>query len=148
MNLKKTLSPAVMFPRIDASTKEDAIRDMVTRLAAVHGIDEVEPLLTAVLEREQKDSTGLERGIAVPHGKTDAVNRLLAGIGRLAEPIEYGTRDGSPVRLLVMTVSPLARTGPHLQFIGEVVRLLRDENQRNALIEATDAVAMYGVMIR
>jgi len=148
MNLKKTLSPAVMFPRIEASTKEDAIREMVTRLAAANGVDDVDPLLAAVLEREEKDSTGLERGIAVPHGKTDAVNRLLAGIGRLVEPVEYGTRDGLPVRLLVMTISPQARSGPHLQFIGEVVRLLRDEAQRDALIGAVDAAAMYEAMTR
>lgn len=148
MNLKKTLSPSVMFPALDATSKESAIEAMVRSLAAAHDVVDVDPLLQAVLDRERKDSTGLEHGIGVPHGKTDAVSGLMAGIGRLVEPVEYGTRDGSPVQLLVMTISPIGRTGPHLQFIGEVVRLLRDEAQRSALLSASDAEEMYEAMIR
>lgn len=148
MNLRKTLNPSVVFPAIEASTKDEAITEMVRLLAQANGVDDIEPLLTAVFERERKDSTGLEHGIAVPHGKTNAVDSLFAGIGRLVSPVDFGTRDGSMVRLLVMTISPLGKTGPHLQFIGEVVRLLKDEAQREALLEATDAEAMYKAMIR
>lgn len=148
MNLKKTLSPTVMFPALEAPDKDAAIEAMVRALAAAHGAHDIDPLMKCVFQREEKDSTGLEHGIGVPHGKTDAVSDLMAGIGRLVEPVEYGTRDGSPVRLLVMTISPVGRTGPHLQFIGEVVRLLRDEAHRNALLTATDAAAMYEVMVR
>ncbi len=148
MDLKKTLTPAVLFPAIEASSRDDAIATMVNLLAAARGAEPVAPLLDVIMERERKDSTGLEHGIAVPHGKTDAVGELIAGIGRLVEPVEWGTRDGSPVRILIMTISPLARTGPHLQFIGEVVRLLKDESHRDALIAAPDAAAMYKVMIK
>lgn len=148
MNLRKTLAPSVVFPAIDASTKDEAITEMVRLLAHANGIYEIEPLLTAVFDRERKDSTGLEHGIAVPHGKTNAVDRLFAGIGRLVTPVEFGTRDGSSVRLLVMTISPVGKAGPHLQFIGEVVRLLKDGEQRNALLQAEDADAMYRAMIR
>ncbi len=146
MNLKKTLSPAVIFPSIEATSKEEAIETMVSLLAGARGVGPIEPLLQVVMEREEKDSTGLEHGIAVPHGKTDAVNDLIAGIGRLTEPVEWETRDGVPVRILVMTISPLARTGPHLQFIGEVVRLLKDESHRDALISAAGAREMYEIM--
>lgn len=148
MDLKKTLTPSVVFPAIHASTKNEAITEMVRLIAEANGVSDIEPLLTAVFERERKDSTGLEHGIAVPHGKTNAVDRLFAGIGRLVEPVEFGTRDGSLARLLVMTISPLGKTGPHLQFIGEVVRLLKDEGQRTALLTAPDATAMYNAMIR
>jgi mannitol/fructose-specific phosphotransferase system IIA component (Ntr-type) len=148
MNLKKTLSPAVMFPALEAPDKDSAIEAMVRALAGAHGVNDLDPLLECVFNREKKDSTGLEHGIGVPHGKTDAVAGLMAGIGRLIEPVEYGTRDGSAVRLLVMTISPVGRTGPHLQFIGDVVRLLRDEAHRNALLAAADLAARYAVMVR
>ncbi|MFA7566068.1 MAG: PTS sugar transporter subunit IIA [Alkalispirochaeta sp.] len=146
MNLKKILSPSVIFPSIEVTTKEDAIESMVKLLAAARDAGPIEPLLEVVMERERKDSTGLEQGIAVPHGKTDAVTDLIAGIGRLVEPVEWGTRDGSLVRILVMTISPLKRTGPHLQFIGEVVRLLREERHRTSLLSASGASEMYDVM--
>jgi mannitol/fructose-specific phosphotransferase system IIA component (Ntr-type) len=59
MNLRKTLAPSFVFPAINASTKDEAITEMVRLLARANGVDEIEPLLTAVLERERKDSTGL-----------------------------------------------------------------------------------------
>lgn len=137
-----------MFPRIEAGEKRAAIEMMVRLLAAARGITDPAPLIQAVLEREEKDSTGLEQGVAVPHGKTDAVSDLLAGIATLGEGIDFASRDGVPARILVMTVSPLKRSGPHLQFIGAVVRLLRDEEQRTALINAETPEDMYRAMVR
>ncbi len=148
MNLRKVLSPRVMFPDLDSAPKEAVITGMVQRLADAYGVSDVEPLVAAVLERERKDSTGLEYGIAVPHGKTDAVNELLAGIALVPGGVDFTSRDGKPARILVMTISPAARSGPHLQFIGEVVRLLRDEDLRDALVAARCANQMYEAIIR
>lgn len=143
MNLSKVLSPRVMFPSLQVADKREAIETLVRHLAATRKIDHVEPLIEVVMQREQKDSTGLERGIAVPHGKTDAVDDLIAGIATLAEGVDFGARDGKASRILVMTISPLQRTGPHLQFISEVVRLLRDEMLRDKLLSATTSQQMY-----
>ena len=148
MNLRKVLSPRVMFHGLDAAPKETVITRMVHLLAGAHGVSDVEPLVAAVLDRERKDSTGLEYGIAVPHGKTDAVDRLLAGIALVNGSVDFASRDGKPARILVMTVSPAARSGPHLQFIGEVVRLLRDATFRDALLAASDSRQMYEAITR
>ena len=148
MNLRKVLSPQVMFPSIDGTDKTSAIEAMVRLLANARGIGDPAPLIQAVLEREQKDSTGLEHGVAVPHGKTDAVGELIAGVATLSPGVDFGARDGKTSRILVMTVSPLKRSGPHLQFIGEVVRLLREEDRRAALIEATTSQALFEAMTR
>ncbi len=143
MNLRKVLSPQVMFPALQVADKNEAIETLVRRLAATRKIDHVDPLIDVVMQREQKDSTGLERGIAVPHGKTDAVDDLIAGVATLSEGVDFGARDGKASRILVMTISPLKRTGPHLQFISEVVRLLRDEALREKLLAATSSQEMY-----
>jgi PTS system nitrogen regulatory IIA component len=148
MNLTKVLSPRVMFPRLVANDKDDAIRQFVALLADTRGIDDRDPLLEAVFLREQKDPTGLEHGIAVPHGKTDAVDDLIAGIATLAEGVDFGARDGVPSRILVMTISPQKRSGPHLQFISEVVRLLRDEGLRERLLSATSSDELYEAFTR
>jgi mannitol/fructose-specific phosphotransferase system IIA component (Ntr-type) len=148
MNLTKVLSPRAMFPRLEAGDKDDAIRRFVRLLAESRGIENLDPLLDAVFLREQKDPTGLEHGIAVPHGKTDAVDDLIAGIATLAEGVDFGARDGVPSRILVMTISPQKRSGPHLQFISEVVRLLRDEALRERLLVASTSEELYGAFIQ
>lgn len=136
-----------MFPALEVADKNEAIETLVRHLAATRHIDHVEPLIEVVMQREQKDNTGLERGIAVPHGKTDAVDDLIAGVATLSEGVDFGARDGVPSRILVMTISPLKRTGPHLQFISEVVRLLRDESLREQVLTATSAQQMYEAFI-
>lgn len=147
MNLKRVLTASQIFPWIEAPDKDAAIREMVRLLAATRGVTEIAPLLEAVLAREAKESTALEHGIAVPHGKTDAVNDLFAGIGRVPEGVDFGARDGESTRILVMTVSPLARTGPHLQFLGEVMRLLRDPALRQGILDAPDATTILRLVL-
>lgn len=147
MNLKKVLTVSQIYPWIEAPDKTAAIREMVRLLAASHGVTEIGPLLEAVLAREKKESTGLEHGIAVPHGKTDAVGTLFAGIGRVPKGVDFGARDGQPAKILVMTISPLARTGPHLQFLGAVMRLLRDPALRKGILEAPDAATILRLVV-
>ena len=147
MNLRKVLTAAQIYPWIEAADKTTAIREMVRLLAASRGVSEIGPLLEAVLAREAKESTALEHGIAVPHGKTDAVGTLLAGIGRVPEGVDFDARDGQPARILVMTISPLARSGPHLQFLGEVMRLLRDPALRQGILDAPDAATILRLVV-
>lgn len=147
MNLKKALSPRVIFPELQAQTKDEAIVAMVTLLAQAHGVDDVGPLIEAVRAREAREATGLEYGVAVPHGKTDAVPNLIAGVARLTEGVDFGARDGQPSRILVMTISPQARSGPHLQFLGEVIKILRGAELREQILAAPDANTIYRLMI-
>jgi mannitol/fructose-specific phosphotransferase system IIA component (Ntr-type) len=76
------------------------------------------------------------------------VDDLIAGIATLAEGVDFGARDGVPSRILVMTISPQKRSGPHLQFISEVVRLLRDEALRERLLVASTSEELYGAFIQ
>jgi PTS system nitrogen regulatory IIA component len=147
MNLKKVLTPEHMIVDLNASDKDEAIRTMVGTLAERFALSSVDQLVDAVLARERKDSTGLEQGIAVPHGKSDAVDSLVAGIARVPRGVDFGSRDGAPATILVMTISPLRRSGPHLQFIGEVVRLLRDAELRDRVNAAETARAMYEALV-
>ena len=137
-----------MFPQLAADDKHAAIDAFVEQLAAAHGVVEIDPLLESVRQRERKDATGLEMGVAVPHGKTDAVDSLMAGLATLAQPLDFGARDGQASRILVMTISPQRRSGPHLQFIAEVVRLLRDASLRESLLAATTGEQLYEAFIR
>ncbi len=139
MNLKKVLSPSVVAPQLTASTKEEAIEELLALLVATGKVRDADHARHAVLERERKMSTGMEHGIAIPHGKTDAVKELVACVGHSRDGIDFGSLDGEPATIFVMTLSPANRTGPHIQFLAEISRLLRDPERRERIRTAGTA---------
>ncbi|MFH2041712.1 MAG: PTS sugar transporter subunit IIA [Acidobacteriota bacterium] len=125
-----------VFLDLDADTKDGIIAEMVNRLCAAGKISDCEAVLQAILFRENKMSTGMENGIAIPHGKTDQVKELVAAIGRKIEGVDFDSMDQQPSRIFIMTVSPASHSGPHLQFLAEVSKLLKDEEPRRRILEA------------
>ena len=91
-------------------------------------------------------STGMENGIAIPHGKTDAVEELVACVGISKKPVDFNSLDGKPCRIFIMTISPSHRTGPHIQFLSEISQLLRSEAKRKKLLEANDARTILQIL--
>jgi PTS system nitrogen regulatory IIA component len=91
------------------------------------------------MERENKMSTGMENGIAIPHGKTGAVKQLAVAIARKKEGVDFNSMDKKPAKIFIMTISPSNQSGPHLQFLAEVSKLLRDSQARKKLLEARSA---------
>ena len=136
MNLKKVLSPDLVFTDLEAEDKDGLITEMVDRLVARGLLNDRESALEAVREREAKMSTGMQNGIAIPHGKTGTVEQLVAAVGVKPEGIDFDSLDGRPARIIIMTLSPADRTGPHIQFIAEVGRLLSRAEVREAILSA------------
>ncbi len=139
MNLKKVLSKDTVLPTLRAETKTDAIEELVDFLVKTHRISDRKTALQAVLDREAKMSTGMQNGIAIPHGKTDAVNELLVAIAIKKGGIDFDAMDGQPCTIFIMTLSPENRTGPHIQFLAEISKLLGSANLREKLVAAESA---------
>jgi mannitol/fructose-specific phosphotransferase system IIA component (Ntr-type) len=136
VNLKKTLTTETVVCGVDAGSKQEIIEALVDICVKTGRVKDREAALKAVLEREKKMSTGMEHGVAIPHGKTEAVDDLVAAIAVSTEPVEFGCLDGLPARIFVMTLSPLHKSGPHLQFLAEVTQLLRDGERRRRVLSA------------
>lgn len=139
MNLKKVLSCDTISLELKSETKEGVIEEMTGLLMAagkIKGIEDRKIVLKAVMDREKKMSTGMQNGIAIPHGKTDAVECLVAALAVKKEGIDFGSLDGQPSRIFVMTISPDNRTGPHIQFLAEISRQLNDPKIRDAILNA------------
>jgi len=134
MNLKKTLSLDTVWIDLKADTKQGIIEEMINRLVAAGKIKDRAAVLQAVLEREEKMSTGMQNGVAIPHGKTDAVKSLITAVGLNKKGVDFDSMDGIPSTIFIMTVSPLKRTGPHIQFLAEVSRLLSQPAEREKLL--------------
>ncbi|MDR0993245.1 MAG: PTS sugar transporter subunit IIA [Verrucomicrobiota bacterium] len=137
MNSKKPLTVETISLDLKGATKEEILSEMVDLLMASGHIRDREAVLRAITDRERRMSTGMQNGIAIPHGKTDNVDCLVAALGIKHEGIDFGALDGQPSTIFVMTVSPDSRTGPHIQFLAEVSRPLNDANVRAKILSAT-----------
>lgn len=136
MNLKKLLGKENVFLDLKSSSKEDIIKEMIDRLVVSGKIKDRDAALEAVLTREKKMSTGMENGIAIPHGKTDSVDHLITAVALKKEGVDFDSMDGQASKIFIMTVSPLSRSGPHIQFLAEVSKLLKEPEARQMLLAA------------
>lgn len=140
MNLKKVLSRDTIQMSLASTTKEGVIEEMIDLLMAAGRIKDLKDrkeALRAVLDRENKMSTGMQNGIAIPHGKTDRVDHLVAAVALKKDGMDFGSLDNQPSKIFVMTLSPDTRTGPHIQFLAEISRQLSDPAVRESILNAT-----------
>ncbi len=136
MQILSVLSSDVIRLELPGSTKREVIESLLDILMETGKVNNRDAALRAVLEREDKMSTGIENSIAIPHGKTDAVDELVACVAVKKEGIDFDSLDGEPSRIFIMTLSPRNRSGPHIQFLAEVSRLLQDRKARGEILEA------------
>ncbi len=137
MELSKLLTLDRIRVPLKATDKTAAITELVDVLAETDALSDREAVLKAVLKREAERSTGIGYGLAIPHGKSDGCKKLVMAAGQPAEPIEFQSVDGRPVRFIVLLVSPPDQTGPHIQALAKVSRLMNIEDFR-ALLEKVD----------
>ena len=119
MNLRKILSPEVICMNLESESKDDVIEELLDLLMASGKVSDRDQALAAIKDRESKMSTGIQHGVAIPHGKCAAVTELAACIGLKPEGIDFDALDGEPSSIFIMTLSPTDRTGPHVQFLAE-----------------------------
>lgn len=146
MNLKKVLSPDAVWVDLKADTKDGIIEEMIDRLVAAGKVKDREGALKAVLEREAKMSTGMQNGVAIPHGKSACIKNLVAAIGLNKAGVNFDSMDGSPSTIFIMTLSPANRTGPHIQFLAEVSRLISQPAERERLLAAKTHAEIYDIL--
>jgi len=133
---------------LSATTKEGVIREMVDNLRAAGYFSTCAPedLVKAILKREQLGSTGIGRGVAIPHAKHPSADRLIGTAAISRGGVQFQSLDGEPVHVLVMLISPQDRPGPHLQALEAVSRGLRDDGFVRQLREAADREALWQLL--
>lgn len=136
MNPRRVLSKETISLSLQATTKEGIIEELIDILVRAGRVKDRKTALKTVLERERKMSTGLQNGIAIPHGKTDTVESLVAALGIKKEGIDFESLDGQPSTIFLLTLSPASRTGPHIQFLADISRILHDPATRKQVLEA------------
>jgi Kef-type K+ transport system membrane component KefB/mannitol/fructose-specific phosphotransferase system IIA component (Ntr-type) len=138
------LSEDLIQPHLSGRTKDEIIEELVDLLCRAGKVADRQAALDAVLERERSLSTGLQRGVAIPHGKTDAVGSLVCAVGLKPEGVDFDSLDGQPSRIFVLTLSPKSRPAPHVQFMSAVAEIVRGSG-RDRLLECETAREVLSV---
>ena len=146
MILTQILQPNCVKVPVENKDKETVITELVDLLDANGLLLDRDIALEAVLARERTRSTGTGAGIAIPHGKCNAVKELVMAIGIAREPIEFESVDGKPVTILTLLVSPADQTGPHIQALARISKLMLDEEFRQKLEKVTSADEVYELL--
>jgi fructose-specific phosphotransferase system IIA component len=126
--------------------KPDVLRELVRILKDAGEIEDFDMALKAVQDREDKLSTGLEKGIAVPHAKTDAVSSLKLAIGIAPEGIDFDSMDKEPSKLFFLLLAPPGQAGPHVEALSEIAKLAHSTSFCKALIHADNAQEVVDLM--
>ncbi len=135
-DMLRILSEETIRVGLRGQTKQEIMEELLDILVAAGHVNDRRAALKALLEREAKMPTGLQNGLALPHAKTSAVNSLFAALATKPEGVDFGSLDGLPTTIFVMTLSPLNRAGPHVQFLAEIGRILGDEEVRKKVLAA------------
>ena len=146
MNLKTVLTAETISLHLKGSTKEEIINELLDIMVAAKKIKDRASAYAAVIDRERKMSTGMKHGIAIPHGKSATIKDLVACIGISDKAIDFDSLDHEPCRIFIMTLSPVEKTGPHLQFLAEVSLLFKSSEKRLEILNADSADAVMKIL--
>ncbi len=133
---------------LEATEKEDALKELVDVLATIKEIGDKKSIVRALIDRERLGSTGIGQGIAIPHGKTDRVNGLVAVLGISRKGVNFEALDGEMVYIFFLLVAPKDTAGPHLKALAQISRLLRDTYFCELLKRCNTADEVYELIRR
>jgi len=137
MKILDFLCQEAIVTDLEARTKKEVITELAELLAKAKKVKSVEEIVKVLMEREQLGSTGIGQGVAIPHGKTDLVNEIVAAFGVSKKGIDFDALDGEPVYLVFLLLAPQEAAGTHLKALAKISRLLKDKFFRQALRNAT-----------
>jgi len=136
MKLVDYVTPQHVKIRLEGDSKEEVIEELVSLLLETSDARDPDAVFEAVMNREREGSTGLEKGVAIPHAKSDAVNSLSIVIGISRAGVDFAAQDGKPSHLFFLMVAPTSESGPHVQAIAKIVKMVKLDKFRKKLLDA------------
>ncbi len=133
---------------LEAEDKEEVIEELSELLADTGGYD-ADRIFQEVMKREREGSTGLELGVAIPHAKCNAVEKLSIVVGISSQGIDFDSQDGKPSHLFFLMVAPKGESGPHVQAIAKIVKMIKIKEFRKKLLKAkspSDVIQTLGAV--
>jgi PTS system nitrogen regulatory IIA component len=145
MDLTDILAPDAIIPSLDVTCKKQALQELAARAAEITDIEQRD-IFDALLQRERLGSTGLGRGIAIPHVKFKGLKGIVCLFARLVRPIPFDSQDGEDVDLVFLLLAPEHASGDHLKALARISRLVREPSTLEQLRGAKDAETLRRVL--
>jgi len=148
MQIMEFLSKKAIVMDIQATKKEDVIKELVEALINAADIEKRyhNKLIDALLARESLGSTAIGQGIAIPHAKSDCVDKLVAAFGLSKKGVDFDSLDGELAYIFFLLVAPQDSAGPHLKALARISRLLKDKYFRDTLRACVDEKAIIKII--
>ncbi|HVT57389.1 MAG TPA: PTS sugar transporter subunit IIA [Thermoanaerobaculia bacterium] len=142
MRLGPLTRPDLIFPDLPATDCSGLLRAFADRVAAAGLVRDAEELWSRLLEREKLGSTGIGRGVAIPHCKLAGLGSGIVAIGLAHGGVDFGAPDGAPVSVFFLVISPPEAPAEHLQTLATISRWIRADRHTEALrdLEAPQAI--------
>jgi PTS system nitrogen regulatory IIA component len=148
MKITDILNQELVIADLTSQTKKGVLEELVSHLAKQEQKVNQEELLRVLLEREKLGSTGINDGVAIPHGKLQHIDKLLALFGRSRKGIDFGALDGKPSYLFFLLVAPASSAGVHLKALARISRIARSETFREECMKAQTREDLYQVIVQ
>jgi len=131
-----TFEPSLFLPALVSKTKNEVLRELVGHVQSSGLVRDVAPLLEMLKSREQLGSTGIGHGIAIPHGRSLSVQRLVAGFAKHDKGVAWDAIDDEPVHLIFLIIAPpIEQPNRYLPFLGRIVESVNDPDRRSSLLQ-------------
>jgi PTS system nitrogen regulatory IIA component len=145
MKILDILDKQMIIPQLASTSKEGVLRELIRAIAHVEKQVDENRLMEILLERESLGSTGIGEGVAIPHGKSKDIKRLLASFGRSLAGMDFQAMDGKPTHLFFLLVAPENSAGTHLKALARISRLMKDNVFRKRLMEVSSGEEIYSL---
>ncbi|HET6528735.1 MAG TPA: PTS sugar transporter subunit IIA [Balneolaceae bacterium] len=139
MNIFSLLDTKTVFPRMKAGNKAEVLDFLVSSLKYKIPDEKVEDIRNAVMEREKIMSTGVGKGLAIPHGKTTGIGETYAAFAILEHPVDYDAIDEQPVKMVFLLAGPQSSNSLHIKMLSRISRLMNNSDFRERLLQCTSA---------
>lgn len=145
MELGDLIAPEAVIPTLKAENKKQALQELATKAAVLAGL-QGRDVYETLLQRERLGSTGVGRGIAIPHGRLAVLQNIFCVFARLEHPIDFEALDEEPVDLIFLLLAPEHAGADHLKALARISRLLREPQSIEKLRAAHDRTTLYSVL--
>ena len=140
---ERILDPSHVLVGLKAQRNFDAIREVASVLVEVGAASDLKRF-----QREKEASTGIGKGVAVPHAHEDGIERQLLAIGISQKGVDFGALDGEPVRIIALLATPRKHQKQHMKLLASLSRLLQNRDVRESLVAAADSAEVVDIFMR
>lgn len=142
MDLGDLINADGVIPSLSAKSKKQVLQLLSAHAAKLTGLSERD-VFDTLLQRERLGSTGVGRGVAIPHGKLAGLDKIVGLFARLEQPVDFEAVDGEPVDLVFLLLAPESAGADHLKALARISRLLREPASIEKLRALTDKTSLY-----